>query len=57
MVGETGFEPATLRSQTEYSTRLSYSPTAGVVGFFPSAVNGEMGAFLKQSVFPPLVSI
>ena|SRR5687768_15409161 len=28
MVGATGFEPATSRSQSERSTRLSYAPTA-----------------------------
>ena len=27
MVGETGFEPATLWSQTRCATRLRYSPT------------------------------
>ena len=27
MVGETGFEPATSASQTQRSTKLSYSPT------------------------------
>ena len=31
MVGETGFEPATLCSQSRCATRLRYSPTGGLV--------------------------
>src|SRR4051812_3991831 len=31
MVGATGFEPATLCSQSRCATRLRYAPTAGIV--------------------------
>ena len=46
MVGETGFEPATLCSQSRCATRLRYSPTIrqlGLIGRFANPCLAEAG--------------
>ncbi len=44
MVGKTGFEPATLRSQTECSTKLSHFPIRQCYYFFNNNINNLIGA-------------
>jgi hypothetical protein len=47
MVGETGFEPATLCSQSRCATRLRYSPPSPLRGFGGRA---RLGAFSSKGL-------
>ena len=50
MVGETGFEPATLWSQTRCATRLRHSPTPAFLGADTASVNEQLGRGLDDRV-------
>jgi hypothetical protein len=50
LVGMTGFEPATLRSQSECATKLRHIPVAPVAGTPDTAYRGTLGCLRAGSV-------
>ena len=50
MVGETGFEPATLWSQTRCATRLRYSPTGGLLILGCATKQMQQGAAYSETI-------
>jgi hypothetical protein len=52
MVGETGFEPATLCSQSRCATRLRYSPTSVVKAYFSARCQIKMRKSVSATAPP-----